>query len=311
MRQKSPVGIMFHNFHDEKFFKKSLGSISSSELKKIINKFGKKNIVDPKKFILNFISKKPKNNFCCLTFDDGLKSQIKIALPVLKKKKIKAFFFIPTSIITNQPNLMELYRYFRDNYFKGFDDFYESFLFFLKKVKKKNNLNFFLKKKEKLINKRKKNYPFYSIKEIQFRIIRDIYLNKKVYEKIMLAMFKFKNFNHKNFLKKFYINTRDIKRIEKEGHAIGLHTHNHPMLLEKLSYSEQKSEFLKNLRILRKIIDQKIISASFPTGSYNIDTINILNNLKIEICFRDNNKSIKLMNKNFEIPRVNHSEVKI
>ena len=311
MKLKSPVGIMFHNFHDQNFFKKSLGSISSSKFKKIINKFEKKNIVDPRTFVSNFNLKKPKSNLYCLTFDDGLKSQIKIALPILKKEKIKAFFFIPTSIITAQPNLMELYRYFRDNYFVNFNDFYKDFLLFVKKVKKKNNLEFFLKKKQKLIIKRKKDYPFYSLKEIQFRIIRDIYLNKKTYEKVMLLMFKSKNFNYRNFLKKFYLNARDIKKIEKEGHTIGLHTHNHPMMLEKLSYSKQKKEFLKNLRILKKIIDQKIISASFPTGSYNRNTINILNSLNIEICFRDNNKSIKLINKNFEIPRINHSEVKI
>ena len=92
MKLKSPTGIMFHNFHDQKLFKKSLGSISSSDLNKIINKFGKKNIVDPKVFISNHNSKK---KICCLTFDDALKSQIKIALPVLKKNNLKAFFFYP------------------------------------------------------------------------------------------------------------------------------------------------------------------------------------------------------------------------
>ena len=308
MKLKSPTGIMFHNFHDQKLFKKSLGSISSSDLNKIINKFGKKNIVDPKVFISNHNSKK---KICCLTFDDALKSQIKIALPVLKKNNLKAFFFIPTSIITNQPNLMEIYRYFRDKYYTNFDDFYENFIFFLIKIKKEKNLKNFLNKQETVIKKRKKDYPFYSVKEIQFRIIRDVYLNDKIYKKIMISMFKSKRFNYQNFFKKIYFDVKDIKKIENDGHTIGLHTHNHPMILETLNYKQQKNEFFKNFKTLKKIIRQPIISASFPTGSYNKITINILKNLNIKICFRDNNKIINFINKSFEIPRINHSEVKI
>ena len=103
MKLKSPVGIMFHNFHDQNFFKKSLGSISSSKFKKLLINLKKKNIVDPRTFVSNFNLKKPKSNLYCLTFDDGLKSQIKIALPILKKEKIKAFFlYLPQSLPLNQ-----------------------------------------------------------------------------------------------------------------------------------------------------------------------------------------------------------------
>ena len=66
-------------------------------------------------------------NFC-LTFDDGLKSQILIAAPILKKLKLKAFFFIPTSILTERPMLFEVFRFFRDNYYLNFEQFYAEFL---------------------------------------------------------------------------------------------------------------------------------------------------------------------------------------
>ena len=58
MRLKSSNEIMFHNFKNQKLFKQSLGSILSPDLNKIINKFGKKNIVDPKVFISNHNLKK-------------------------------------------------------------------------------------------------------------------------------------------------------------------------------------------------------------------------------------------------------------
>ena len=44
MKYKSnyPHGIMFHHFHDLKNFKKSQGSISSYQLKRIISIIGRK-----------------------------------------------------------------------------------------------------------------------------------------------------------------------------------------------------------------------------------------------------------------------------
>ena len=59
----------------------------------------------------------------CITFDDGLLSQYDIALPVLEKYQIKAFFFPHTSIFTNSVDYLETYRYFRTNYFNNINNF--------------------------------------------------------------------------------------------------------------------------------------------------------------------------------------------
>ena len=88
---------MFHHFHDGHRHLKSQGSINALQLKKIIKLIGKKNILDPKDFIQRLEMNKLKKNHVCITFDDGLKSQIDIAEPILKKFKIKAFFFIYSS----------------------------------------------------------------------------------------------------------------------------------------------------------------------------------------------------------------------
>ena len=118
----------------------------------------KKNIVDPRTFVSNFNLKKPKSNLYCLTFDDGLKSQIKIALPILKRKR--AFFYTYLNHYHSTKSY-ELYRYL-EIIILLILNFYR-FLLFVKV--KKNNLEFFLKKKQKLIIKRKKDYPFYSLKK--------------------------------------------------------------------------------------------------------------------------------------------------
>ena len=93
-KRKFPHGIMFHRFHKKKTL--GQGSLSANQLKKIIHFIGKKNINNPQEWIYKTEKKLLNKNDLCLTFDDGLKSQINVALPILEKYKIKAFFFIPT-----------------------------------------------------------------------------------------------------------------------------------------------------------------------------------------------------------------------
>ena len=101
-------GIMFHHFHDNKNYIKSDGSINKIHLEKLIYKIGRKNILDPN-ILLNYhtVNNKKKTKYV-LTFDDGLRCQVVIASKILKKFKIKAFFFIFSSIFTKKPDLLEV-----------------------------------------------------------------------------------------------------------------------------------------------------------------------------------------------------------
>jgi peptidoglycan/xylan/chitin deacetylase (PgdA/CDA1 family) len=68
-------------------------------------------------FFEKFKENKLKKNEVRLTFDDAIKCQIDIALPVLEDLKIKSFFFVYTSIFEEKPDNLEIFRYFRMNYF--------------------------------------------------------------------------------------------------------------------------------------------------------------------------------------------------
>ena len=86
-------GIMFHHFHDKKSHSKSQGSISEDDLQRLIKFIGRKNILNAEIFYEKLKSGSLKKNEVCFTFDDGIKCQIDVALPVLEDQKIKAFFF--------------------------------------------------------------------------------------------------------------------------------------------------------------------------------------------------------------------------
>jgi len=306
-------GIMFHHFHDNEIHKKGQGSIDKNDFYKMINFIGRNNILDADVFVEKFKNDKLKETNVCLTFDDGLKSQIDIALPVLEDLKIKCFFFVHTGIFDDTPDYLELFRYFRLNYFDSVDEFYSIFYQVLDK-----DLMPFFKKYEKKIKTTKINYSFYSIEDIKFRLVRDLYLTKSYYEEIMFLMFKKKNFNHKEHLKKIFFQKDDLIRLDSLRHLVGLHSHNHPTLLEKLDYDAQHDEYEKNLLSISKILNKpknQIKHMSHPCGSYDKNTLKILKKLGIELGFRDlmsidPEKGMNKVNNSFvEIARENHATI--
>ena len=102
------------------------------------------------------------------------------------------------------------------------------------------------------------------------------------------------------------------------GHLIGLHSHNHPTLFEKLNLNEQKNEYEKCLTLISKILDKprnEIIYMSHPCGSYNNDTLNVLKELGIELGFKqimtiEREKGMSKVNNSFlEIAREDHTNI--
>ena len=306
-------GIMFHHFHDDGVHTRGQGSISKDDFYKMINFIGRNNILDADIFFEKFKNKKLKENEVCITFDDTIKCQIDIALPVLEELKIKSFFFVYTSVFEDKPDNLEVFRYLRINYFDDVDEFYNNFY----KVLDKDLKNFFENNNEK-IQSTKIKLPHYSIEDVKFRLVRDIYLTKSQYEEIMFLMMKEKQFNFKEFYPKLFIDSNDLKKLDSLGHLVGLHSHNHPTLLEKLNYNEQKNEYEQCLTTISRILDKpksEIKYMSHPCGSYNKNTLEILKELGIELGFKqimtiEPEKGMKKINNSFlEIAREDHAEI--
>ena len=306
-------GIMFHHFHDDGIHTKGQGSIDKDDFYKMINFIGRNNILDADIFFEKFKNNKLKEKEVCLTFDDAIKCQIDVALPVLEELKIKSFFFVYTSMFEGKPDNLEIFRYFRMNYFNNVDEFYNSFYQVLDK-----DLKTFFEDNNDKIKATKIKFPYYSIEDIKFRLVRNIFLTKSHYEETMFLMLKEKQFNYKDFFKKLFFQKDDLIRLDSLGHLVGLHSHNHPTLLEKLNYDEQKDEYEKCLSSISNILDKpknEIKYMSHPCGSYNKDTFEILKELGIELGFKqimtiEPEKDMKKINNSFlEIARQDHAEI--
>lgn len=306
-------GIMFHHFHDDGIHKKGQGSIDKDEFYKLLKFIGRNNILDANIFFEKLKENKLKERDVCLTFDDAIKCQIDVAVPILEELKIKSFFFVYTSMLEGKPDFLEIYRYFRMNYFENINEFYHNFYQRLDKDLKK-----FFKENSAIIKQKKIKHPVYSIEDIKFRLVRDLFLTQSQYDEIMFLMMKEKKFDYSNFYKNLFFQKNDLKNLDKLGHLVGIHSHNHPTLLENLSYDEQKYQYDTCQSTISKILNKSkndINFMSHPCGSYNEDTLKILKELKIELGFKQIMKlepekgMKKINNSHLEIARQNHSEI--
>ena len=150
-------GIMFHHFHDNKKYLKSQGSINQNQLLKIIKYIGRDNILNADEFCEKLKKNRLKKNNVCFTFDDALKCQYDIALPILQDYKIRAFFFVYSSILKNKPDKIEVFRHYRTSCFKNINSFYEKFFSLCTRKYGENKLNIFFKYSNCNISLTKKN----------------------------------------------------------------------------------------------------------------------------------------------------------
>ena len=72
--------------------------------------------------------------------------------------------------------------------------------------------------------------------------------------------------------KKGFLSKKDIIDIDSRGHIIGSHSHSHPDPFYFLSFQEMFEEWKISKKILEKILNKNIISASIPGGEMNEDS---------------------------------------
>ena len=112
---------MFHHFHREGSRPTGPGSLTEETFKQILGHIGAENIIKPSDWIDKIHNNKLKDTDCCLTFDDALKCQLEIAVPLLEKYDLQAFWFIYSSVFQGELERMELYRTFMTKYFDDFE----------------------------------------------------------------------------------------------------------------------------------------------------------------------------------------------
>ena len=92
--QKQSYSVMFHHFHDE-IHQATQGSLDGSEFRSMIEWLNNNySLIGASEYKEKFEKNILQANEICLSFDDALKCQYDIAIPILKDYGLDAFFFI-------------------------------------------------------------------------------------------------------------------------------------------------------------------------------------------------------------------------
>ncbi len=240
-----------------------------------------------------------------LTFDDNLRCQYDVALPVLRSHGLTGMFFVYTSVLGGTLERLEIYRHFRSTAFEHIDHFYGAFFSFIdsspiREVVQRAIADF--NPDEYL-----KGYVYLSRLDKVFRFVRDRVLGREQYERLMDGMLDEYKFDIVHESKRLWMNADMLRTLEAGGHVIGLHSHTHPTLLEALDEKAQRAEFEQNSEVLALLLGKRPRAMSHPNNSYSDVTLRILRDLGVQIGFRAN--MLEATSSTLEQPRHNHSVI--
>jgi peptidoglycan/xylan/chitin deacetylase (PgdA/CDA1 family) len=275
-------GLMFHRFHKSGHPPSGQGSLTDVELENILNHVGTGRILSPEEWIFRVKTNSLRRHDLCITFDDGLRSQFDVALPVLERYNLKAFWFVFSSVFEGGIDRNEVCSRFATTEFTSFDLFVEEFLQSYPSRDNAFKNNDYVHYTQGM----KAEFPFYTENDIKFRFIRDTLIRRSDFEKVIDSMIEAKGLSISKFAKDIWLTNENLQLLYERGHCIGLHSYDHPFIMAELPTEKQEEQYARNYEHINRITGGVIECMSHPMNSYNADTIEILSHMNIICGFR-------------------------
>lgn len=193
-----------------------------------------------------------KNNYLLVTFDDGLKEQFDVGLPILDELKIPAVFFLNSLNFENNKvstvHKIHLLRSIIDPEL------------FLRKINQKFKIDFLDFDK----NKAQATYRYDSSLNAELKYILNFTLSFRQQELIIDEMFT-NYFDETQVLKDLYMSCQNLLVLAEKKY-LGSHTHSHyPLGLTDPATIQFELEHSK--QYLEKFTNSKINIVSYPYGT--------------------------------------------
>ena len=276
-------GLMFHHFYDATVHPKGQGALSSDDFDDLLDDSSCE-ILSADEWRHRLQDGTLASDQACLTFDDGLKCQYDIALPVLEARGLKAFWFPYTAPLAGERDHLELYRYFRTVCFPDVETFYLAFDDACKESPYAEmvgtGLDGFVP------GSYLADYTFYSDGDRRFRFVRDQILGQQRFFAVMDAMLEANKFDLDSASDHLWMGVKELADLLDLGHMIGLHSHSHPTNITELSREDQSHEFDTNAKWLYESLGHQAESVSYPCGAYDSQMISMLSDRGIRIGFQ-------------------------
>jgi peptidoglycan/xylan/chitin deacetylase (PgdA/CDA1 family) len=275
---------MFHRFHAFPGASIWQGALSPEEFERILRFVGTENILLPAEWIDRARRQALRPNHLCVTFDDGLRSQIEHALPVLDRHGLKAFWFVYSCVSDGVPVKSEIYSY-AAGLFGGMQVLIEEFL-----QRCPRNMLVQLESEEfsAYAHSLQSMAPFYTVGDLKYRFLRNKPGNKQAFEMLMDQIIADRGVDVAAVERTLWFSDAEMNLLAETGHLVGLHSYDHPYNMGGLGRAQQQEQYERNYAHIMAATGQVPICMSHPLNSYNHDSLTVLAALGIECGFRAN-----------------------
>jgi peptidoglycan/xylan/chitin deacetylase (PgdA/CDA1 family) len=278
-------GLMFHHFHGGPHLP-GQGSISPEEFDALLDFVDPSRILPAQEWLRRSLAGTLSPNDLCLTFDDALRCQFDIALPVLRRRGLTAFWFVYSSVFEGGIEPLEIYRHYRSTAFEDVEGFYDAFDIALTASPYADMVAQALDGVD--VSCYLADFAFYTRRDRKFRYIRDRILGPQRYHALMDAMIAGAGLDAKDVGPGLWMDDDCLRALAAEGHVIGLHSYSHPTALADCGVGAQEEEYRRNFRHLHAVLGAAPQTVSHPCNSYNAATLELLSGMGVVLGFRAN-----------------------
>ena len=197
----------------------------------------------------------------CLTFDDALRCQADIALPIIRRRGLTAFWFTQSDALTAKASLLEVFRRFRNERFPSITAFYQAFF---ARALESISADVVSGPNAGVPEDYLAEFEFYSHDDRVFRYVRDKVLGPERYTEVMLDMMRSMNTSVEELSAAMFLDVDCLRTLHRDGHVVGLHSHSHPTALADLPIDQQRREYETNYRVLSDILGEPPFAVAHP-----------------------------------------------
>lgn len=281
----TPFGLMFHHFYNDKQHPYIQGAVTATDFRETLTGLAGVKVWPAKEWLQRYEVGELTPLDACVTFDDSLRCQYDIALPVLEELGLTAFWFVYSSVFENVRESFEIYRFFRNIAYNTVEEYYHEFFSELElSTNDDRDWSAIIASPEAcnhLIE-----HDFYSRLDRQFRYLRDWVLTPPEFEKIMYKLMARKDFDPAAWGERMWMDDDCLRDLDRRGHVIGLHSYSHPVNFRRLDISHQVKEYFCNARHLDGVLGYVPNVMAHPSNSYSDTTLQILKGFGIMYGFR-------------------------
>lgn len=277
-----PHGVMFHRFRSADSGRQLQGALSPEELEGILLRLGIENVVPPEEWMARLQAGTLAPQDVCLTFDDGLRSQLEHALPVLDRYQLRAFWFAYSCVFEGRPVLSEIFSHLAVDR-GGMPALIEVFLNRCPAdMQQQLDSPAFAAYASDMETKA----PYYSTNDIKYRYLRNQTENQQSFESLVTDLVEERGLEREEMTRRIWLSNDDLRALSASGHYIGLHSYDHPYDIAALTPDQQRDQYRRNQDHISSVTGVRPKAMSHPLGSYNISSLQVLEELGVTCGFR-------------------------